>query len=100
MNRLPLPAALALLLVCGCDRKTPPAPITVAPPPGTATEEKEMTLDDMSAALQAWFTSRGSAPKDIQELVKSGFIKKLPAPPPGHAYGIDAQNLRVVLVTP
>lgn len=59
-----------------------------------------MTLDDMSVALQAWFTSRGSAPKDIQELVKSGFIKKLPAPPPGQAYAIDAQNLRVVLVTP
>ena len=100
MKRLLFPAALACFLVCGCERKAPPAPISVAPAAGTVAEEKEMTLDDMSAALQAWFTSRGSAPKDIQELVKSGFIKKLPPPPAGKAYGIDAQNLRVVLVTP
>ncbi len=52
----------------------------------------------MSYAVQAWFTSRGAAPKNMQELVKAGFIKKLPTPPPGQEFAIDSKNLRVVLV--
>ena len=75
------------------------APITVAPPPATAAPgEKEATLEEMSYAVQAWFTSRGAAPKSLQELVKAGFIKKLPVPPPGQQFALDTQNLRVVLV--
>ena len=93
-----IPVAFALLLVCGCDRKPTAAPISVAPAPATAADEKEMTLDEMSASLQAYFTSRGSPPKTVQELVKTGFIKKLPAPPAGQEFAVDAPNLRVVLV--
>ncbi len=77
----------------------PGASITVAPPPSTAAPgEKEQTLEEMSYAVQAWFTSRGAAPKSLEELVKAGFIKKLPTPPPGQQFALDTQNLRVVLV--
>jgi len=77
----------------------PAASISVAPPPSAvAPGEKETTLEEMSYAVQAWFTSRGAAPKSLQELVKAGFIKKLPTPPPGQEFALDTQNLRVVLV--
>ena len=69
---------------------TKPLPVEV--------DAKEMTLEEMTAALESWYTSRGVAPKNIQELVKAGFIKKMPTPPAGKDFAIDATNLRVVLV--
>lgn len=99
---------LTLLLVslAACEKSAPPvapppAPaaksIAIAPPPATA-GEKELTLDEMSYAVQAWFTSRGAAPKSLQEMVKAGFIKRLPTPPPGKEFAIDEKGMRVVLI--
>lgn len=89
-----LTAASAALVACG---KSPPpaAPVAVAP---VEVDAKEMTLEEMTAALESWYTSRGVAPKNIQELVKAGFIKKLPTPPPGKDFAIDAKNLKVIVV--
>ena len=89
-----LTAASAVLVACG---KSPPPAAPVAATP-VEVDAKEMTLEEMTAALESWYTSRGVAPKNIQELVKAGFIKKLPTPPAGKDFAIDATNLKVVLV--
>ncbi|MFA6546782.1 MAG: hypothetical protein WCS99_20360, partial [Limisphaerales bacterium] len=72
---------------------------TPASPPasGAATVVKEPTLDEMSEAVQAWFTSRGRAPNSLDELVKARFISKMPAAPAGREYVLDKEHLRVIL---
>lgn len=93
---VPLLAAGALTLAA-CS-KTPPSAAPAAAAPAVAVDEKDMTIEEMTGALEAWFTSRGAAPKNFQEMIKAGFIKKMPAPPPGKEFAIDAKNLQVVLV--
>jgi hypothetical protein len=83
------------LVACGKGTPPPTVPAVAAP---DLEDAREMTIDEMTAALEAWFTSRGSAPANLQELVKAGFIKKMPTPPPGKEFAIDAKNLKVVLV--
>ncbi|MBI3875468.1 MAG: hypothetical protein HY300_05825 [Verrucomicrobia bacterium] len=102
-HKSPTPATQAPPLVPPPVQASPtPSPATampLAPPPSAgAPGEKDLTLEDMSYAVQAWFTSRGATPKNLQELVKAGFIKKLPTPPPGQEFAIDPKTLRVVLV--
>lgn len=88
-------AVAVSLVACGKSPSPPvPTPTAVADP----ADAREMTIDEMTAALEAWFTSRGSAPKNLEEMVKAGFIKKLPTPPAGKEFAIDAKNLKVVLV--
>lgn len=89
---LPLLTGAALCLVA-CNKPPPPA----APPAAVTADEKEMTIEEMTGAVQAWVTSRGEAPKNFQEMIKAGFIRKMPAPPPGKEFAIDAKNLQVVL---
>ena len=95
------PVLLSLVTVVSaafvaCGKAPPPAAPVVAAP--VEVDAKEMTLEEMTTALEAWFTSRGSAPKNFQEMIKAGFIKKMPTPPAGKDFAIDATNLRVVLV--
>lgn len=93
---------MRLLLVCflcvaalsACRKK--PAPVPVAPVVEVASL-KEPTLTELNEAVQAWFTSRGQAPASLEELAKAKFISKVPTPPRGQQYVIDAQNLRVVV---
>lgn len=89
---------LILLLVCvavvaGCRKRPEPKPAPVV----TQTEAKEPTLEDLNNALQVWFTAKGGSPNGFEDLVKAGYISKVPTPPPGRTYVIDAANLRVVL---
>ena len=84
----------ATLALTACDKTPPPA----APPAAVTADEKEMTIEEMTGAVQAWVTSRGEAPKNFQEMIKVGFIRKMPTPPPGKEFAIDAKNLQVVLV--
>lgn len=93
---------MRLLLVCllwvtawsACRKK--PAPVPAAPVVEAA-NLKEPTLNELNDAVQAWFTSRGQAPASLEELAKARFISKVPTPPPGREYVIDAQNLRVTV---
>lgn len=89
---VPLLAGAALCLVA-CNKPPPPP----APPAAVTADEKAMTIEEMTGAVQAWVTSRGEAPKNFQEMIKAGFIRKMPEPPPGKEFAIDAKNLQVVL---
>ncbi len=51
-------------------------------------------LDDL---VQAWVMSKGSLPKDLDELVKAKMLNSVPAAPPGRRFVIDARKGHVVL---
>lgn len=92
---------LILSLVCvsavsGC-RKRPESKAPSAPVPAVQKDLKEPTLEELNAALEVWFTAKGGSPMGFDDLVKAGYLSKVPTPPPGRQYVIDAQKLRVVL---
>lgn len=91
---------ISLMLVCvaaiaGC-RKKPEAKPAPAPVP-VQQEAKEPTLEELNSAVQVWFTAKGGSPKSFEDLVKAGYLSKVPTPPPGRQYVIDAPNIRVIL---
>ena len=92
--RLLLVCLLCVAALSACRKKPTTAPVA---PVVEAASLKEPTLTELNEAVQAWFTSRGQAPKSLEELAKARFISKVPTPPPGREYVIDAQNLRVVV---
>lgn len=88
------------LLVCvvaflGCrkqsESKQAPVPVPVQK------EAKEPTLEELNSALEVWFTAKGGSPKGFEDLVKAGYLSKVPTPPPGRQYVIDPQTFRVVV---
>ncbi len=58
----------------------------------------EPNLDALSEALQVYCMWKKEVPADLQDLVTSKFLPSLPPLPAGKKYGIDSQNLAVVLV--
>ena len=91
---------LFTLLLCvaaalGCRKKPESKP---APPPVLVQKEaKEPTLEELNSALEVWFTAKGGSPKNFEELVQAGYLPKVPTPPPGRTYVIDAPNIRVIV---
>ena len=76
---------------------TPPPPIDVsAPPPMTATApavaaaESDVpskdALEAVTHALQSFSIAHERAPKSLEELISSGYLRKLPPPPAGKKY--------------
>jgi hypothetical protein len=92
--RLLFVCLLCVATLSACRKK--PAPVPAAPALDTA-NAKEPTLNELNDAVQAWFTSRGQAPASLEELAKARFISKVPTPPPGRQYVIEAENLRVIV---
>ncbi|MBI3875688.1 MAG: prepilin-type N-terminal cleavage/methylation domain-containing protein [Verrucomicrobia bacterium] len=74
----------------------PPQTSSIAPAPGQAAPEP--TLQEATEALHVWLMKRPTPPKDLNELVALGFIKKLPTPPPGKKLAIDQRHMAVVFV--
>jgi len=58
----------------------------------------EPNLEALSEALQVYCMWKKEVPADLQDLVTSKFLPSLPPVPAGKKYGIDSQNLAVVLV--
>lgn len=89
----PLLVFVAAVLGCRKQSESKPAP---APVP-VQREAKEPTLEELNSALQVWFTAKGGSPKGFDDLVKAGYLSKVPTPPPGRQYVIDAPNIRVIV---
>ena len=51
-------------------------------------------LDDL---VQSWVMSKGSLPKELEELVQAKMLTSLPTPPPGKRFVIDPKRGHVVL---
>lgn len=111
-----LTAATGLCL--GCHKAKPSAAdMPVAPPPPTAPvsaasspsagptgdglvpTESDIGLAALNKAVSAYTIGMLKEPQTLDEVVKAGFIKKIPAAPPGKKFALNANKTGVVLVT-
>jgi hypothetical protein len=121
-----LGSVLAVICLVGCGKSksdAPPAPAAAPksasieadpgaappPPPTAATTADspaaegtgEVTapgLEEINRALNAYTMGQMKEPSTLEDLVKAGFIKKLPTPPPGKRFALNANRTAVVVV--
>ncbi len=95
-----LVAASLALALAGCGKKQEsssaktPDPMMVLPP-GTVAD-----LEALDKTLRDYVRAKKVVPKDLNELVTSGFVRSLPSPPPGKKFVITIHPLgyQVILV--
>ena len=114
---------LAALAFSGCGRNagtsstprdgnhaTSAAPVSAMNKPGTPgfippaesqvfVVNGHIDLAALTAALRDYCKWKMRVPKDLNELVTSGYLTNLPAPPPGQKYSVDPTYLEVKLVS-
>ena len=96
MSRLLLCALLVALPLAACKRK--PAPGAAAPEAPAAPSNPETDLKVLNDAVRAHVMGQLKEPTTLEDLVKTGFIKRLPTPPPGKKFVLDAKKSAVLLV--
>ncbi len=96
MNRLLLCALLFALPLAACKRRSasPPAAPDAHPTPPNPVED----LRALNDAVRAHVMGQLKEPDTLDDLVKTGFMKRLPTPPPGKKYVLDAKKSSVKLV--
>ena len=95
MNRLLLCALLFVLPLAACKRK--PA-ATTGPEAPAAPPNPVEDLRALNDAVRAHVMGQLKEPDTLDDLVKTGFMKRLPTPPPGKKYVLDAKKSSVKLV--
>jgi hypothetical protein len=96
----PRPAAAAVSVDATPEAAAPPAPTPNEPPPTGApasAPEHELSLKELTTAVQTYMQVNPEYPKDLNDLVKMKLLKKMPVPPPGKKFVIDRQNICVIL---
>jgi len=63
----------------------------------TATTPQQMARL-LTDALTTWEDQRGGVPQSLDQLVQARILDRLPTPPPGFKFAIDAQKHEVKLV--
>ena len=96
MNRLLLCALVLVLPLTACKRK--PSSTSTAPEAPAAPPNPEVDLKTLNEAVRAHIMGLLKEPAALEDLVKTGFIKRLPTPPPGKKYVLDAKKASVLLV--
>jgi len=97
MNRLLLCALLLCTLpLAACKRK--PSSTATVPEAPAAPPNPEVDLTTLNEAVRAHIMGQLKEPATLEDLVKTGFIKRLPTPPPGKKYVLDAKKTGVRLV--
>lgn len=92
MNRLLLCALLVVLPLAACKRRS------AAPEAPAAPANPEADLKALNEAVRAHVMGLMKEPATLEELVKSGFIKRLPAAPEGKKYALSPDKKSVLLV--
>ena len=102
-----------LLLVCcfpllapGCGKKTEsPGGVTSSDstaPAASGVESGEaalkVVLDELTQAVRKYNVEQKRVPKQFSEVVAAGYVKTMPAPPPGKKFEIDPKTKQVVLM--
>lgn len=59
----------------------------------------EKDLPELTMAVRAYVMTQGRTAAALNDLVTAGCIPRLPTPPPGKKYVIDARNSAAVLVS-
>ena len=96
VERLLLCALLCTLPMASCKRK--PASASTAPEAPAAPPNPEVDLKVLNEAVRAHIMGQLKEPATLEDLVKTGFVKRLPTPPPGKKYVLDAKKSSVLLV--
>ena len=106
-------AGVSLWVGCGKEKvATPAASREVAPPPpavapvaapAAGTEANALPVEDpslaeLNRAVNAYTIGMLKEPATLEELVKAGYLKRLPAPPPGKKFVLDARKTSVLVV--
>ncbi len=89
---------LGLASTTGCTRKKRDEPPVNASLPASTAVTPEEKLAELHAALELWTFQRNQPPKDLNELVTTGYLKQLPTPPAGKKFLFDPAKMRVELV--
>jgi hypothetical protein len=77
----------------------PPAPSLAAPPsPDSPEPKEEPSITALNEAVNAYIMGELKEPKSLEDLVKAGVIKRLPTPPPGKKFALNANRTQVILV--
>lgn len=96
MNRLLLCALLFVLPLASCKRK--PAGADAVPEAPAAPPNPEADLKALNEAVRAHVMGLLKEPATLEDLVKTGFIKRMPTAPPGKRYVLDGKKSGVLLV--
>ena len=107
------------LLALGCSKKSPvtdaaperPAATAPANPaegagaaaqsavvPVTSASDATADLDALTQALRRYSIEHRAMPTTFAEVIAAGYVKNLPAAPPGKKFEIDPKTSRVVLI--
>jgi len=78
----------------------PPPTADAAPATGDAPapEAEDPSLEALNKSLTAYIMGQLKEPTTLEELVKAGYIKRLPQPPPGKKFALNGNRTAVVLV--
>ena len=117
MRTLLLLLSLLVFILPGCrKRSAPAAPVNTQPaappdpqkdtaePPtavrasSAAPSDPQKDTAELTMAVRAYYLSQGKHPATLDDLVQARCIYRLPTPPPGKKYAIDAKKLEAVLV--
>lgn len=96
MNCLLLCVLLCALPLAACKRK--PAPTPTVPEAPAAPPNPEVDLKALNDAVRAHVMGNLKEPATLEDLVKTGYLKRLPAAPPGKKYVLSPDKSSVLLV--
>ena len=96
MNHLLLCALLFALPLTACKRK--PSSTSTAPEAPAAPPNPEVDLKTLNEAARAYVMGQLKDPSTVDDLVKEGFLKRVPAAPAGKKYALSPDKKSVLLV--
>lgn len=101
------PAAMPKVPAVASSEPAPPppgepgtssAPAPVAPAAAPQPEGSKDPVVLITEGLMNFMLAKERAPKDLNELVSTGYLKALPTPPPGKKFAYEPTKLAVTLV--
>jgi hypothetical protein len=79
------------------DAAASPTPDAVPPDRGAVSAKEQELLDGVFDAYRNFYADKLRYARDMDELVKGGYLKKAPLPPPGKKIVLDSKNFNVYL---
>ena len=96
MNRLLLCVVLCAVPLTACKRK--PTEAAPAPEAPVALPNPDVDLKALNAAVRAHVMGNLKEPTTLEDLVRTGYIKRLPVAPPGKKYVLSPDKGSVLLI--
>jgi hypothetical protein len=76
----------------------PGAPDAILEAGEQTAQNAAITLDSLTQSVRRYTVERRQLPKTLEEVVRAGYIARLPDAPPGKKFALDLKSVRVVLV--